>query len=86
MDKRLGEGQLSLRDYVQILWARRWMIVLIVIVAVGGSVVYDELETPVYQATAQLQFTTQVSSSVLQANSSSASAPNVVDVPTDGHE
>jgi hypothetical protein len=63
MDKRLGEGQLSLRDYVQILWVRRWS-----------------------QATAQLRFPTQASSSVLQANSSSASAPNAVDVPTDGHE
>ena len=83
MDQRQAEEALAFRDYVQVLWRRRWVIALIVVIAVGASVAYDVVTTPVYQATAQLQLTPQISSALLQAtNSSTNSAANVVDVPT----
>src|ERR1700733_8814201 len=84
MDELQGGGQLTFRDYVRVLWRRRWLIVLTVIVAVGASVVYDILTTPVYSATSQLELTPQLSSALLQANNaSSQSSAAIVDVPTD---
>ena len=84
MDQQQEAETLTFRDYVQVLWRRRWMIVLTVIVAVGASIGYDAVTTPVYQATAQLQLTPQISAALLQAtNSSAGSAANAVDVPTD---
>ena len=81
MDDQHGEKQLYLRDYVQILWRRRWTIILVLIIAIGGGVAYDALTTPEYSATAQLQLTPQLSATVQQASNPTA-LPVVVDVPT----
>ena len=50
-----GEGGApDLRDYARTLWRRRWLIILTVVVAVGAAVVLSVLQTPVYEATADL--------------------------------
>jgi succinoglycan biosynthesis transport protein ExoP len=81
MDEEQGESALAFRDYGQALWRRRWVIVLTIIIAVGASVGYDVKTTRVYQASAQLQLTPQISGA-LQASGPVSSA-NAVDVPTD---
>jgi succinoglycan biosynthesis transport protein ExoP len=81
MNDEQGESALAFRDYGHVLWRRRWVIVLTIIVAVGVSVGYDVHTKRVYQATAQLQLTPQISGA-LQASGSVASTSSV-DVPTD---
>jgi succinoglycan biosynthesis transport protein ExoP len=84
MDEHQGESQLSLQNYAQVVWRRRWVIVLTTVVGLGIGIAYSEITTPVYQATAQLELTPQLSSTVQQANNlSSGTATNTVDVPTD---
>ena len=57
--------------------------ILTVLVAVGAMTAYVVHKTAVYQATAELELTPQVSVAVLQANNSTAnSAQGLVDVPT----
>jgi polysaccharide biosynthesis transport protein len=46
--------QKDLRDYTRILWRRKWVIVLSVIVAVGVSVAQFKLQHRQYQATAEV--------------------------------
>lgn len=81
MDERQGYKQLYLRDYGQIINRRKWTIIIILIVAVGLAYGYVSISTKKYTATAQLQLTPQLSSTVQQAQNSAAIAP-VVDVPT----
>ncbi len=45
---------LSLRDILQILWKRLWVIILVALVLVGTAVGISFLQTPVYEASAKL--------------------------------
>ncbi len=51
-----GEGGApDLRDYGRTLWRHRWLIILTVVLAVGVAVGYSaSLQTPVYEATAEI--------------------------------
>jgi succinoglycan biosynthesis transport protein ExoP len=71
----------SLREYTEILWRRRWVVILVTAVALGLSIAYGVLTTPVYQGTAGLLLTPQLSSTLLQANNSNFPVITV-DVPT----
>jgi succinoglycan biosynthesis transport protein ExoP len=44
----------DLRDYGRTVWLHRWLITATVVVAVGAAVGLSVIQTPVYQATAQL--------------------------------
>jgi capsular polysaccharide biosynthesis protein len=44
----------SLRDLLQIIWKRLWLILLPVIVLVGGSVGFSLIQTPMYEASNRL--------------------------------
>jgi capsular exopolysaccharide synthesis family protein len=78
-----GEA-LNLQEYLQILKRRKWIIALIVILAVAASVGYCKLQKPTYTGTAALLLTPQLSSTISQAtNSNLANTPTTVDVPTD---
>jgi uncharacterized protein involved in exopolysaccharide biosynthesis len=75
--------RIGLRNQVRILRRRKWSIIISVIVVVALSGVYDYLKTPEYVATAQLELTPQISTSLLEAsNSSLLNSANPVDVPT----
>jgi succinoglycan biosynthesis transport protein ExoP len=75
------EARSSLREYLGALRRRRWIIVAFVGVFLAVALAYGALTTPVYQGTANLLLTPQVSSALLQASNSS-DAVVTVDVPT----
>jgi uncharacterized protein involved in exopolysaccharide biosynthesis len=75
------DARTNLREYLQSLRRRRWLIILVVLGCVGLSLVYSLLTTPVYRATANLLLTPQLSSTLLQANNSNVPLITV-DVPT----
>ena len=60
---------------------RQWVIILVTVACVGLSLAYSAVTKPVYQATANLLLTPQLSSTLLQANNSNV--VTAVDVPTD---
>ncbi len=81
---RSGEEASALREYLRLLRRGKWTVILTVVVAVALMAAYIVHKTPIYQATAQLELTPQVSSAVLQANNASInSAASLVDVPTE---
>ena len=74
----------GLRDFIRILLQRKWVLVLIAVLAVVASLGYSKVEKPVYTGTTQLLLTPLLSTSLLQAtNLSVNTAQNTVDVPTD---
>ncbi|MGP0030224.1 MAG: polysaccharide biosynthesis tyrosine autokinase [Acidimicrobiales bacterium] len=75
------DARSSVREYVQSLRRRQWLILLVTLGCVGLSLAYSLLTTPVYQATANLLLTPQLSSTLLQANNSNVPLITV-DVPT----
>jgi capsular exopolysaccharide synthesis family protein len=46
----------SLRDYLRVLSAQKWLILAITAIAVAAGVAYTLLKTPTYDATAQVEF------------------------------
>ena len=44
----------TLRDMLGIVWRRKWILILIVVVATAAAYIFSSLQTPVYQATASL--------------------------------
>jgi capsular exopolysaccharide synthesis family protein len=81
MESVEDEDRSSLREYLQVLGRRRWSIILVTVVFLGLAIAYSVVTTPVYQGTANLLLTPQLSSTLLQANG--AATPLIlVDVPT----
>jgi tyrosine-protein kinase Etk/Wzc len=50
-----GEKELHLRDYIQVLWRRLWVVILAFVIILGTTLVVTFLSRPVYQATALLE-------------------------------
>ena len=46
--------QINLRDYVQVMWRRIWVIILVFLVVFGAVLVWTLMMRPVYQARATL--------------------------------
>src|SRR5271155_3464296 len=76
------EHEVGVREYGQMLWRRRWLIVLVPVVLVGLSIAYSVTSTKIYEGTATLLLTPQLSSTIQAANNADIPAPTV-DVPTD---
>jgi tyrosine-protein kinase Etk/Wzc len=49
------ERELHLRDYIQVLWRRLWVIILVFVIVLGTTVIATLLSRPSYQATALLE-------------------------------
>jgi capsular exopolysaccharide synthesis family protein len=58
MNRERTQDQI-LRDFLRVLRRQRWLVLAVVFVAVGAGVVYSISKTPVYEATAQLQFNSE---------------------------
>ena len=55
MEERLVEDQaIDLREYLEILWKRKWTILLTLTVVVGGTLLFSLRQTPLYSSTARL--------------------------------
>jgi Mrp family chromosome partitioning ATPase/capsular polysaccharide biosynthesis protein len=50
------ESAATLRDYVRVLWLRKWLIVTIVIIFVLGALAYSLTRPKVYQASARMMY------------------------------
>lgn len=44
----------TLRDYAAILWRRKWVILLVVVVATASAYAFSAVQTPIYEASADL--------------------------------
>jgi capsular exopolysaccharide synthesis family protein len=44
----------TLRDYLQTLWSRRWLVVAVAVACVLGALFYSSRQTPVYQSSSQV--------------------------------
>jgi polysaccharide biosynthesis transport protein len=73
----------GLRQYLRILWRRRWVVVIVTLVAIAGALGYCAVSQRVYQATAVLQLEPPLPNTLLQATNAAYSSQAVVDVPTD---
>src|SRR5918996_4470522 len=49
------EQPFGLRDYLAVLWARKWIIVLITALAIGSAFLYTSRQTHTYQTTATVR-------------------------------
>jgi non-specific protein-tyrosine kinase len=65
----------ELRDYLKVLRRRKWTIVLVTLIAVGVASVSSSLQTPVYEATAQLLLQPRSTESLFDPNGAQRSEP-----------
>jgi capsular exopolysaccharide synthesis family protein len=50
----MDSGPLQLRDYLSILWARKWTIIAIVVTTIAVALAYSFRQTPVYTSSAEV--------------------------------
>jgi capsular exopolysaccharide synthesis family protein len=74
----IDTGPLDLREYLALLWARRWIILLVAAVSTSVAALYSYRQTPVYTASAEVV----VRPSSLKADQPS-NAPGQVDMETE---
>jgi len=51
----MAQYELNFRDYWRILRRRLWVILLTILLVAGGAIYYNNSQTPIYQATAQVR-------------------------------
>jgi len=51
---RTGEQPPGIREFLRILWLRRWWLILVTLLVVGVALVYSFLQVPVYESTAEV--------------------------------
>jgi uncharacterized protein involved in exopolysaccharide biosynthesis len=71
----------GLREYALLLWGRKFIVLLVVVVLVGGAVAYSSVVKPRYQGVATLLLTPTLNATLLEANGGLTT--QVVDVPSD---
>jgi capsular exopolysaccharide synthesis family protein len=50
----MNPGPIDLRDYLSILWARKWIVIAVTIVATAASALYSYRQTPTYTSVAEV--------------------------------
>ncbi|RKY41295.1 MAG: hypothetical protein DRP76_00240 [Candidatus Omnitrophota bacterium] len=53
-DKYL-EDEVDLREYIRVIVKRKWTIIIVVLISLGGGLLYNLLSTPIFESTAILQ-------------------------------
>lgn len=71
----------SFREYAQVLWRRRWTVIVVTLAGIVLALLYSGLSTKVYNGKATLLLTPPLPTAALQARSGSYT-PSIVDVPT----
>jgi uncharacterized protein involved in exopolysaccharide biosynthesis len=77
-----GHNQTGLREYALQLWARKLVIIIVFLLAVGGTLVYCVVTTAKYSGTSELLLTPTLSPTLLEANGG-LTQNQLVDVPSD---
>jgi uncharacterized protein involved in exopolysaccharide biosynthesis len=72
----------GLREYALLLWGRKFLVLLVFVVFVGGALAYSAVAKHKYTATAELLLTPTLSPTLLEANGN-LSYGSTVDVPSD---
>jgi len=44
----------NLRDYLAVVWRRKWLVLLVIVLATGGAYAFSALQTSMYEAESQL--------------------------------
>lgn len=57
--------EVDLRDYISIIWRHKWLILLIVVIAVGATYGYSALQPDTYETHATLLITPRVSEQLI---------------------
>ncbi len=71
-----GEStELDLRDYVRVLWARKWVVLVATLVMVAAAYGFSQRQEPVYEATAQFRVVAAVDPTVAQASRATQISP-----------
>jgi uncharacterized protein involved in exopolysaccharide biosynthesis len=73
--------QTGLREYALLLWGRKFVVLLVTLVLIGGSLAYCAVVKPRYQGTATLLLTPTLNTTLLEANG--GNTIQTVDVPSD---
>jgi Mrp family chromosome partitioning ATPase len=61
MNGDAGEAEgLTLRDYLAVVWRRKWLILLVTLVATGAAYVFADRQADMYQAAADLIYESQI--------------------------
>lgn len=60
------EYEVDLRDYIQVIWDNKWIIILITIIAVGGAYGFSKLESDTYRTTTSLLITPRISEQIVR--------------------
>jgi capsular exopolysaccharide synthesis family protein len=72
----MDPGPLELRDYLSILWRRKWTIIAVVVTTIAVALIYSFRQTPVYTSSAEvIVLPTSFNPGV---SSAEATAPNMV--------
>ncbi|HUP70145.1 MAG TPA: polysaccharide biosynthesis tyrosine autokinase [Acidimicrobiales bacterium] len=64
-----ASSELELRDYLQVLRRRRWIVALATLIVVGAALTSSLLQTPVYRASAELLLQARSTESLFDPNS-----------------
>ncbi len=76
-----GGPTLELGDYLQVLWARKWIVVLATVVMVGAAYGFSAGQSPVYDSSAQFRIVPPVNTLLTETSKgSSESVQNEIEV------
>ena len=76
-----GGPALELRDYLHVLWVRKWIVVLATVVMVGAAYGVSARQSPVYESSAQFRIVPPVNQLLTESSrSSSESVQNEIEV------
>ncbi len=70
-----AERELTLRDYARVVARRKWVVVVAVLATVGTAIALAALQTPVYQAEAQMLVKTRASDTIFDNGATSYGDP-----------
>ncbi len=60
------EYEVDLRDYIMVMWDNKWLILAIIIVAIGAAFGFSQLQSPEYGASSSVLVTKNVSESLIK--------------------
>lgn len=71
-----GEStEIDLRDYVRVMWARKWIVLLATLVMAGSAYGISDRQEPVYEAMAQFRVVAAVDPTVTQGSRATSISP-----------